>query len=47
MNPHHDPRPLDYVSKCARSPTRIDAMEIVLWVMWALMLAFFALLIFV
>jgi hypothetical protein len=47
MTEQHDPRPIDYASKPARAPSTIDAMEIVLWVVWALMLTFFALLIIV
>ena len=41
----HERRPLDYASKPARPSSTIDVMEIVLWVIWALMLSFFAVLI--
>ena len=42
-----NPRPLDYAPKQPRSSSAIDATEIVLWVIWAMMLAFFVLLIVV
>ena len=44
MNERH-PRQLDYAVRRSRSSSTIDGMEIALWVIWALILTIFVLLI--